>query len=97
MLSDAVVDEIGNNGPTKLVDTDVKPHTMIPGDAVVLLGRLAKGGARRPPVHRSPPAGPPRAGRRVVLVLDEEETAPPPPPDTLRAEVAKGVKKFLLQ
>ena len=49
------------------------------------------------PLHRSPPAGPPRAGRRVVLVLDEEETAPPPPPDTLRAGVAKGVKKFLLQ
>ena len=97
VLSDAVVDEIGNNGPTKLVDTDVKPHTMNPGDAVVLLGRLAKGGARRPSVHRSPPAGPPRPGRRVVLVLDEEETAPPPPPDTLRAEVAKGVKKFLLQ
>ena len=70
---------------------------MIPGDAVVLLGRLAKGGARRPSVHRSPPAGPPRPGRRVVLVLDEEETAPPPPPDTLRAEVAKGVKRFLLQ
>ena len=97
VLSDAVVDEIGNNGPTKLVDTDVKPHTMTPGDAVVLLGRLAKGGARRPSVHRSPPAGPPRAGRRVVLVLDEEETAPPPPPDTLRAELANGVKRFLLQ
>ena len=35
--------------------------------------------------------------RRVVLVLDEEDTAPPPPPDTLRAGVAKGIKKFLLQ
>ena len=97
VLSDSVVDKIGNNGPTTLVDTDIKPHTMTPGDAVVLLGRLAKGGARRPSVHRSPPAGPPRAGRRVVLVLDEEETAPPPPPDTLRAEVARGVQKFLLQ
>ena len=96
VLSDAVVDEIGNNGPTKLVDMDFKPHTMIPGDAVVLLGRLAKGGARRPSVHRSPPPGPPRPGRRVVLVLDEEETAPPPPPGTLRAEVAKSVKKFAI-
>ena len=63
----------------------------------VVLPVSSKGGARRPSVHRSPPAGPPRPGRRVVLVLDEEETAPPPPPDTLRAEVAKGVKKFLLQ
>ena len=99
MLSDEIVDDFGKNGPTTLlVDrADVKPHTMTPGDAVVLLGRLAKGGARRPSVHRSPPAGPPRAGRRVVLVLDEEETAPPPPPDTLRTEVAKGVKRFLLQ
>ena len=97
VLSDAVVDEISYNGPTKLVDTDVTLYTMTPGDGVVLLGRLAKGGARRPFVHRSPPSGPPRPGRRVVLVLDEEETAPPPPPDTLRAEVAKGVKKFLLQ
>ena len=99
MLSDAIVDDFGKNGPTTLlVDrADVTPHSMTPGDAVVLLGRLAKGGARRPSVHRSPPAGPPRAGRRVVLVLDEEETAPPPPPDTLRAEVAKGVKRFLLQ
>ena len=99
VLSDAIVDDFGKNGPTTLlVDrAEAKPHTMIPGDAVVLLGRLAKGGARRPSVHRSPPAGPPRAGRRVVLVLDEEETAPPPPPNTLRAEVAKGVKRFLLQ
>ena len=99
VLSDAIVDDFGKNGPTTLlVDrADVKPHTMTPGDAVVLLGRLAKGGARRPSVHRSPPAGPPRPGRRVVLVLDEEETAPPPPPNTLRAEVAKGVKRFLLQ
>ena len=29
--------------------------------------------------------------------VHEEETAPPPPPGTLRAEVAKGVKRFLLQ
>ena len=99
VLSDEIVDDFGKNGPTTLlVDrADVKPLTMTPGDAVVLLGRLAKGGTRRPSVHRSPPAGPPRAGRRVVLVLDEEETAPPPPPDTLRTEVAKGVKRFLLQ
>ena len=99
MLSDAIVDDFGKNGPTTLLvdKADVGPHTMTPGDAVVLLGRLAKGGARRPSVHRSPPAGPPRPGRRVVLVLDEEETAPPPPPGTLRAEVAKGVKRFLLQ
>ena len=99
VLSDEIVDDFGKNGPTTLlVDrADVKPLTMTPGDAVVLLGRLAKGGARRPSVHRSPPAGPPRPGRRVVLVLDEEETAPPPPPDTLQAEVAKGVKRFLLQ
>ena len=96
VLSDSVVDKIGNNGPTTLVDTDIKPHTMTPGDAVVLLGRLAKGGTRRPSVHRSPPPGPPRPGRRVVLVLDEEETAPPPPPGTLRAEVAKSVKKFAI-
>ena len=99
VLSDAIVDDFGKNGPTTLlVDrAEAKPYTMTPGDAVVLLGRLAKGGARRPSVHRSPPAGPPRAGRRVVLVLDEEETAPPPPPDTLRAELANGVKRFLLQ
>ena len=96
VLSDSVVDKIGNNGPTPLVDTAIKPHTMTPGDAVVLLGRLAKGGTRRPSVHRSPPPGPPRPGRRVVLVLDEEETAPPPPPGTLRAEVAKSVKKFAI-
>ena len=99
VLSDAIVDDFGKNGPTTLlVDrAEAKPYTMTPGDAVVLLGRLAKGGARRPSVNRSPPAGPPRAGRRVVLVLDEEETAPPPPPDTLRAELANGVKRFLLQ
>ena len=99
VLSDAIVDDFGKNGPTTLLvdKADAKPHSMTPGDAVVLLGRLAKGGARRPSVHRSPPAGPLRPGRRVVLVLDEEETAPPPPPDTLRAEVAKGVKRFLLQ
>mgnify|MGYP003309070748 CR=1 FL=1 len=99
VLSDEIVDDFGKNGPTTLLvdKSDVKPHTMTPGDAVVLLGRLAKGGARRPSVHRSPPAGPPRPGRRVVLVLDEEETAPPPPPDTLRAELANGVKRFLLQ
>ena len=99
VLSDAIVDDFGKNGPTTLlVDrAEAKPYTMSPGDAVVLLGRLAKGGARRPSVHRSPPAGPPRPGRRVVLVLDEEETAPPPPPDTLRAELANGVKRFLLQ
>ena len=98
MLSDAIVDDFGKNGPTTLlVDrAEVKPYTMTPGDAVVLLGRLAKGGTRRPSVHRSPPPGPPRPGRRVVLVLDEEETAPPPPPGTLRAEVAKSVKKFAI-
>ena len=26
VLSDSVVDKIGNNGPTTLVDTDIKPH-----------------------------------------------------------------------
>lgn len=101
VLSDAAVVNIGNNAPTKLFD-DVTPHTMSEGDAVVLLGRLAKGGERRPSVHSSPPPGPPRAGRRVVLVLDEEETAPPPPgsaffSESPRAEVAKRVKKLLLQ
>lgn len=100
VLSDAAVVQIGTNAPTKLVN-DVTPHTMSEGDAVVLLGRLAKGGARRPSVHRSPPPGPPRAGRRVVLVLDEEETAPPPPGSAFfespRVEVAKRVKKLLLQ
>ncbi len=69
VLSDSVVDKIGNNGPTTLVDTDIKPHTMTPGDAVVLLGRLAKGGTRRPSVHRSPPPPPPsRRSRRGAAV-----------------------------
>ena len=86
VLGDDAVAHVAESGPTVVRD-GYAPYDAAAGDAVILVGRLGAGGARRPGVHRSPP--PPcdccDDARRVVLVLDADDEAVFGKPDVFKA------------
>jgi len=86
VLGDDAVAHVAESGPTVVRD-GYAPYDAAAGDAVILVGRLGAGGARRPGVHRSPP--PPcdccDDARRVVLVLDADDEAVFGKPEVFKA------------